>query len=30
MKKRARRNFDEVNYWESMADILVGLLWRVL
>lgn len=28
--KKQKRNYDEVNYWESMADSIVGLLLCVL
>ena len=29
-KKKQKRNYNEVNYWESMADSMVGLLLCVL
>jgi len=30
MKKRPKKKYDEVNYWESMADSMVGLLLCLL
>lgn len=29
-KQKQKRNYDEVNYWESMADSMVGLLLCIL